>query len=256
MLSTTRPAAQSQFAQSQPAQSQLVQSQLAQSQLAELLADRVRSVAARTAAGPTDSTVLVLLRSVRLSDLVRGARQFAAALEPPEASAWLRSWTRTRFLFGIPANLTSQNRPRVVAPDATAAWLGPFSGGHRPGLSRLLKPVTGQLPLLPDELDLPGDPAADDEVREDGLPGDSERPRRVLQVAVAGLSLADYLVHLHHTLAEAVLLGRLRPDEPLRLSHRPALAIEDTAGPPAYARVLPDPADPARLRLHTWLAAG
>jgi len=231
---------------------------LAQLQLAELLADRVRSVAARTAAGPADSTALVLLRSVRLSDLAQGARQFAAALEPPDAAAWLRSWTRTRFLFGIPANLTPQNRPRVVAPDATAAWLGPFAGGHRPGLSRLLKPVTGQLPLLPDELDLPGDldAAADDEVRDIGLPGDSERPRRVLQVAVAGLSLADYLVHLHHTLAEAVLLGRLRPEEPLRLSHRPALAIEATAGPPAYARVLPDPADPARLRLHTWLSAG
>jgi hypothetical protein len=211
--------------------------QQAQARLAELLTERVRSVTARSSASVPDTTVLVLLRSVRLADLAHGARQFAAALEPAEAVAWLRSWTRTRFLFGNPANLTGQNRA-LVAPEATAAWLGPFSDSHRPGLSRLLKPVTGQLPALPRDLDLPG-----------------VGPRRVLWVAVAGLSLTEYLVHLHHTLAEAVLLGRLRPDEPLRLSHRPALAIDSTCGPPAYARVLPDPGGAGRLRLHTWLSA-
>lgn len=208
-----------------------------QARLAELLTERLRAVTAQPAGAP-DSTVLVLLRSVRLADLVHGARQFAAALEPADAAAWLRSWTRTRFLFGNPANLTAQNPPRTVAPEASAAWLGPFPDSHRPGLSRLLKPVTGELPKLPSDLDLPG-----------------AGPRRVLQVAVAGLSLADYLIHLHHTLAEAVLLGRLRPDEPLRLSHRPALALDSDCDPPAYARVLPEPGDTGRLRLHTWLSA-
>jgi hypothetical protein len=210
----------------------------AQSGLADLLAERVRSVTARAGPGPADSTVLVLLRSVRPADLAHGARQFAAALEPADAMAWLRSWTRTRFLFGNPANLSAANRARVVAPGATAAWLGPFPNGHRPGLSRLLKPVTGRLPELPADLDLPGVGA-----------------RRVLRVAVTGLSLADYLVHLHHTVAEAVLLGRLRADEPLRLSHRPSLAIE-ACGPPSYARVLPAEGDTDRLHLHTWLSPG
>ena len=215
-----------------------------QSRLAELLAERVSAVTAQPAAGEADATVLVLLRSVRLGDLVHGARQFAAALEPAEAVAWLRSWTRTRFLFGNPANLTVQNQARVVSPAATAAWLGPFPNSHRPGLSRLLKPVTGQLPELPGDLDLPGEPA---------LPGAG--PRRVLQVAVAGLSLADYLIHLHHTLAEAVLLGRLGAGESLRLSHRPTLAIDPTGDPPAYARVLPERGNTDRLHLHTLLSA-
>jgi hypothetical protein len=209
-----------------------------QSRLAELLAERVRSVTAQPEVRAAGTTVLVLLRSMRLADVAHGARQFAAALEPADAAAWLRSWTRTRFLFGNPANLTAQNQARVVAPEATAAWLGPFADDHRPGLSRLLKPVTGQLPELPRDLDLPGV----------GAP-------RVLQVAVAGLNLADYLVHLHHTLAEAVLLGRLRPDEPLRLSHRPTLTIDPTGNPPAYARVLPERGDTGRLHLHTWLSA-
>ncbi|MEO6504332.1 MAG: DUF6182 family protein [Jatrophihabitantaceae bacterium] len=236
--------------------------QEAQSRLAELLAERVRSVSAQ--AGTTqqgkagaDSTVLVLLRSVGLADLVHGARQFAATLEADDAGTWLRSWTRTRFLFGNPANLTSQNRPRVVAPGATAAWLGPFPNSHRPGLSRLLKPVTGRLPELPRDLDLPADLPADPPADSPSdLPADlpGAGPRRVLRIAVADLSLADYLVHLHHSLAEAVLLGRLRPDEPLRLSHRNTLALDSISGPPAYARVLPD-RDAGRLRLHTWLSA-
>jgi hypothetical protein len=214
----------------------------AQPQLAGLLAERAEWVTGRADGAPdpdtADTVVLVLLRSLRLADVVLGAREFAAGLDPGAAAAWRRSWTRTRFLFGNPANLAPRGRARVIAPGTTAAWLGPFRDSHLPGLSRLLKPVTGRLPELPRDLDLPGTGA-----------------RRVLHVAVAGLALADYLVHLHHTLAEAVLLGRLRPDEPLRLSHRPALGTCSACGPPAYARVLPEPGGTGRLRLHTWLSA-
>jgi uncharacterized protein DUF6182 len=215
----------------------------AQSRLAELLAERVEWVTGRSHGEPdtteADTTVLVLLRSLHLADVVHGAREFAAALDPGDAAAWRRSWTRTRFLFGNPANLTAGNRARVVAPAATAAWLGPFPSTRLPGLNRLLKPVTGALPELPGDIDLPG-----------------TGPRRVLQIAVAGLTLAGYLVHLHHTLAEAVLLGRLRPDEPLRLSHRPTLGTDPPRDPPAYARALPEPGGTGRLRLHTWLSSG
>ena len=211
-----------------------------QAWLADLLADRVRAVADRAGSGPAETTVLVLLRSVRLADLAHGARQFAAALEPAAAGAWLRSWTRTRFLFGDPDNLPA-SQPGLVAPGRTAAWLGPVPHLHQPGLSRLLKPVTGRLPELPAAVDVPG--------------ADGSTPRRVLQVAVAGLSLSEYLVHLHHTLAEAVLLGSLGEDEPVRISHRPAIAADPALGSPGYARVLPDPAAGGRLRLHTWLSA-
>jgi hypothetical protein len=194
------------------------------------------------ATGTAGTTVLVLLRSLSLADVVHGAREFAAALDPDGSAAWRRSWTRTRFLFGNPVNLTRWNQARVVAPGGTAAWVGPFPDARRPGLSRLLKPVTGMLPELPDDLDIDPD-----------LPGTG--PRRVLLVAVGGLTLVDYLVHLHHTLAEAVLLGRLRPDELVRLSHRPALGAAPTGDPPGYARVLPEPGGSGRLRLHAWLSA-
>jgi hypothetical protein len=211
-----------------------------EARLAALAAGRAQWVAAaprpEADSDPAGTTALVLLRAVHVADVVDGAREFAAALDAPEAAAWCQSWTRTRFLFGNPANLTPLNKARVIAPGATAAWLGPFPASRRPGLSRLLKPVTGRLPDLPPEIDMPG-----------------RGPQRVLRIAVAGLTLVDYLVHLHHTLAEAVLLGRLRRDEPVRLCHRPALELGPAWNPPAYARVLPDPGT-GRLRLHTWLS--
>lgn len=209
--------------------------------LAALLAHRAEWVTGESDGRPGDAAVessaVVTMRSLCLPDLVRGTRRFAATLDPAEADAWRRSWTRTVFLFGTPANLATRTGARVVAAGATAAWFGPYPGTGLPGWSRLLKPVTGTLPHLPAEVEVPG----------------TGRPR-VLHVAVAGLTLTDYLVHLHHTLAESVLLGRLRPDEPLLLRHRPALDAASIREPPAYARILPDADDGGRLRPHTWLS--
>ena len=208
--------------------------------LAELAADRAEWVTGRrdgvpAAEGTAGTTALVVLRALRPAAVVAGAREFAATLGVQEAEDWRRSWTRTRFLFGNPANL-GPARARVTAPDGTAAWLGPVPAGRLPGYARLLKPVSGRLPDLPDEVELPG-----------------AGPRRVLQVGVSGLGLVDYLVHLHHTVAEAVLRGALRADEPLLLRHRDAVE-PDPAGRPAYARVLPRGGDPGRHDLFTWLA--
>ncbi|GAA1526763.1 hypothetical protein GCM10009827_049510 [Dactylosporangium maewongense] len=193
--------------------------------LADLLAARVNWVTGGATAEPADTTVLVVLRELDPAGLVAGAARFAGGLGTAEADRWRRSWTRAVFLFGDPVNL----RPGDVRRSAGgAAWLGPFTGAHRPGPVRLLRPVTGRLPKLAD--------------------GTNGRP---LWIATAGLSLVDYLVHLHHTVAEAVLLDRLDPDEPLRLLHRPDL---DPAGlgAAAYARVLPGPG--GALRPYTWLS--
>ncbi|GHJ17467.1 MULTISPECIES: DUF6182 family protein [unclassified Micromonospora] len=219
-----------------------------ESRLAELLAARAAWVGAEPHRAADDTggcTVLVLLRSVDLDDLVRGARCFAAGLSDGEADAWRRSWTRTRFLFGNSANLTARNPARVVAPTGSAAWLGPFPAGRLPGLSRLLKPVTGVLPALPAELDLP--PVAGPASAHPGAP-------RELHVAVRALTLAEYLVHLHHTLAESVLRGSLRADEPLRLIHRTDLDARLVRTEPGYARVHHARGDSPALRLFTWLS--
>lgn len=209
---------------------------LTPARLADLLADRVECVTGQRTTDPdlsTDTAVLVVLRSLDLTDFAHGAREFAAGLDPDELVAWRGSWTKTRFLFGNPAHVSEA---RVTAPGGTAAWLGPFPDTRLPGFTRLLKPVSGNLPELPAEVDLPG-----------------TGPVRELRIGVGGGALVDYLVHLHHTLAEAVLFDRLRPDEPLRIRHERELAL-GPAEIPAYARVLPDPQDRDRLRLHTVLS--
>ena len=194
----------------------------------------------------TGTTVVVLLSRFDPGELVQGARRFVAGLSAAEAGAWQRSWTRARFLFGNPANLPGHTPPRCVGDSGALAWLGPYPAGRLPGVSRLLKPVTGRLPDLPVELGVPALP---------GIPPSGSTRR--LYLAVAGLSLVDYLVHIHHTIAEAVLLGRLRADEAVRLIHRPELAepgyAEPGSGEPGYARVHFAAPGQAKLRLYSWL---
>jgi Family of unknown function (DUF6182) len=188
-----------------------------------------------------ETTALVLMRSLDLADLVDGARSFAAALTGEEAEAWRRSWTQTRFVFGNPANLPPHTPARVVGDHGTTAWLGPFRTGRPPGLSRLFKPVTGVAPKLPAEIEFPGD----------ATPG----PRyREIRLALRNLTLAEYLVHLHHTLSESVLLGRLRPRQPIRLVHRLDLDAGMANGEHGYARVHYAPGDSSELRLYAWLS--
>lgn len=184
-----------------------------------------------------DRVALVVLCRFDLPDIVAGARAFAAGLDEQERADWRGSWTATRFLFGNPANLTGRAPVRVVAPGGSCAWLELCPPGRVPGRARLLKPLTGTLPALPPTVSIGGH----------GTP-------RALHLATRGLSLVDYLVHLHHTLAEAVLGGRLGPGDALRLHHRPDIEPSVTTGEPAYARVHHPDGDTARLRLFTWLA--
>ena len=255
-----------------------------QQRLAELFAARALRVGREPVTGPApdgiaESPVLVLLRSLDPAGLVDGVRRFAAGLGPVEAAGWERSWTLTRFLFGNPANLTGRLPVRAVASGGSAAWLGPFPGGRLPGPSRMLKPVRGRLPRLPATIHCP--PITTDSPAPGGTsaPGDAARPERPagsgapaavppalvpaaagagsrrLYVAVRGLGLVDYLVHLHHTLAEAVLLGRLRPDEHLVLTHCQDIGAGTAAREPDYARVHFRDGAQDRLRLYTWLDA-
>lgn len=217
--------------------------------LAELFAERAGWVANAPGHDDVTTTVFVMMRALNLTDLVCGTRIFAAGLPVTQSGTWLRSWTRTRFLFGNPANLTQRSRARLVAPAGAFAWLGPCPAAHPPGLSRLLKPVTGILPELPAIIDLPPSVPAGSDPRAQA-PGRC----RELIVATRGLTLVDYLVHLHHTLAESVLLGRLTPAEPLRLVHQPEISAETVSAVPGYARVHYAGPDTTSLRLYTWLS--
>lgn len=212
------------------------------SRLHDLLADRAQWVTGHRNRRPHEATThgsraIVVLSTLDLVDLVQGARTFAHGLGSSEARDWRESWTRTRFLFGNPVNLTCGEPPRVTAPHRTASWFGPLAATHQPASARLLKPASGTLPTMPERVQVPGTGRCRD-----------------LTMVTAGAGLVDYLVHLHHTVAEAVLRERLLPHEPIQIIHHRTWAPLPHGVDPAYARVLPHPESADSLRLHAWLS--
>lgn len=221
-----------------PADPELVE----QRRLDALLSQR-HQLAARglTPSGPAPGAgdvVAVVVRRFDLTSMVRGAMAFAAGLSAEAADGWFRAYTRTLFLFGNPHNLAARHAPALGTAGAETAWFGPWDARRMEALSRLLKPLRGDLPALPQRCDIPGSPAAPAE----------------LHVAVGGLNLPQYLIHLHHTLAEAVLLGTLAPDAPVRLIHWPDVdPVLAASGDADYVRVHYAAGDESRLRLYTLL---
>ncbi|MFI5916041.1 DUF6182 family protein [Dactylosporangium sp. NPDC051541] len=162
--------------------------------------------------------------------VVSGAMAFAAGLGRADADAWLHCYTRALFLFGNPANLAGRFPPALVAPGAALAWLGVYDARRTGQVRRLLRPVEGALP------------AAGPDV----VAGADGRPEWLLRVASAGLDLPRYLVHVHHTVAEAVLTGVLPPAATVALRQVTALdpAVVEREDP-AYVRIVPPAADSA-----------
>lgn len=191
---------------------------------------------------PDRVSVPVAVRVFAPAAILAGAMAFAAALSTVDADAWLRSYTRSLFLFGNPANLAARYPPALVAAGGQAAWLGVYDARRAEHVRRLLRPVCGVLPADPGRLDT--------------VVGPDARPGWLLQVAVRDLDLPRYLVHLHHTAAEAVLTGVMPAGATVALRHVPDLdPAAARLGGCGYARVhpLPPPADRPALRLYTVL---
>jgi hypothetical protein len=203
--------------------------------------ERVAAALRRGAARHGEVTVPVAVLRFDPAAVVSGAMAFAAGLAPDDADAWLHCYTRALFLFGNPANLAERHPPALVAPGGCVAWLGVYDARRTDRVRRLLRPVEGVLPA-----------AAADVVA-----GPAERPEWLLRVATRGLDLPRYLVHVHHTVAEAVLTGVLPAGATV------ALRQVDDLDPVAvgregyaYVRIVPaDPAGPGDEPRHLLVAA-
>jgi hypothetical protein len=179
-----------------------------------------------------DTAVVAVVRRFHLATWIRGTVAFAAALGP--AGQWRRSFTKTLFLAGNPANLLGRFTFRHIDETGTMAWTAPAPAATQLPLRRLLRAFVGECPLV-----VPGDVVVE-------LPGESSGTARVLSIAGTGLTVAEAMVHLHHLLVEAVFDGALAPGD--RLTVRMVPRLVGIPGPFDALRVGVDPAQPARLR--------
>lgn len=217
----------------------------------EVRPDDARDLAelAETAAAQSDLAAVVAVREPRLPSIVAAALRFARDLPDAVAHRWLRGFTRTLFLVGNPTQLRDRFSFAQVAADRCAAWFGPAPMAASTGLRRLLRPVpsTGQV-CLPERLTVTV-PATGGALGAGG-PVPAGRIHE-LWLATQDLSWADYLVHLHHSLAEPALTGLLAAGDQLAIRHAPRLTGWPAGA--AYRRVHFDRQDPSRLRLYSTL---
>jgi hypothetical protein len=195
--------------------------------------------AAAALAASSGVAAIAVLRHLDLAVFVRSSLEFALGLDGTRRDAWFRAFTPTVFVAGNPANLVARFPFDHVSADASVAWLGPVPPEQSMGLRRLLKLFDGSAELRPvSRLAL-------------DVPGAGGRRLRRIYVATAGVRLSDYLVHLNHTLAEAVLTGAIDPGDHLVLHHVPRLGA--VPSPYQALRVHRDTRDPGRLRAYAGL---
>ncbi|MFH8973758.1 DUF6182 family protein [Streptomyces sp. NPDC017890] len=199
-----------------------------QQHLAEHAERRVRAAHAGPAPGQGRTAVTVVLRRFAPTTFAQSAVGYALNLPDTLSEPWLRAYTRTVFLSGNPDNLRARFAFHHVSADGAMAWTLPEDTAEAPPLRRLLRLFpAADLPPLPARIDIP--PRTDT--------GPDARTAR-LDVVTTRVSLADYLVHVHHALTEAVLTGLIGADTGIVLRHLPRL--DPAEGPYAMLRVVPD----------------
>ncbi|WP_432101450.1 DUF6182 family protein [Streptomyces sp. WAC 04229] len=205
---------------------------------------RVRAARANASPEPDRTAVTVVLRRFAPTTFAQSAVAYALDLPDTLGEPWLRAYTRTVFLSGNPDNLRTRFAFHHVSADGAMAWTLPENTGETPPLRRLLRLFpTAALPPLPAHIEIPPRAAA------------LATPTARLDVVTTRVSLADYLVHVHHALAEAVLTGLIGTHTAVVLRHLPRL--DPAEGPYATLRAVPDRDAPAdRLRACAGVAVG
>jgi len=203
---------------------------------------------------PKSPAAAVVVRDLDPAVFLAGTLANAFAVPAVTREPWRRAFTRTLFFAGNPASLASRVDFLHVTPDAAVGWLPP-GGAAAASLSRSLRMFRGprEWPGVRDRFLLP-------------VPGGSGRHpggTARLRVATAGVSAAEYLIHAHHVLSEAVLRGMLRPGDVLDVSHLPDIDLPATEdgdasdgekpGGEEQLRIAQDPHREGDLRLYAAL---
>ncbi|MEV4506957.1 DUF6182 family protein [Streptomyces klenkii] len=199
------------------------------------------------------AAAIAVLRSFDPAGFAASALEFAAVLPDATRRLWLGNFTRTLFLAGDPGNISVRHPPATTAADGSVCWYATAPRPHYRGLCLLLRSLRGELPAdLPDTVTVTVPAAVPGAAPPAGAPGPGAPVQWRLTVDVRGLALPQYLVHLTHTLGEALITGLLRPHDRILVSHARELA--PPAGGYAYLRVHRDTDAPEALRAYACLS--
>ena len=196
-------------------------------------------------------SVAVVVHDFAPEPFIRATIDFTLGVAQELGAAWHRAFTRTVFLAGRPETVAQRHPGAFRSADAALGWHGPAPAAQLRNLSRMLRAFQAPAPIRP--------PA---EALTVHVPGAATgRPVEAV-VATGGVSVAEYLVHVHHLFAEATLRGLVRPGDTVHVTHRSELAgpwTRDTLDPASagfvQTRITHDSRNPDRLRLYAVLAS-
>ncbi|TDD96350.1 DUF6182 family protein [Actinomadura rubrisoli] len=215
---------------------------LDQATLRAALDDRISRAHRAWPSGSTGIAAIAVLRDFTPATFAGSAVAFAARIVPQARAHWYAGFTRTIFLAGNPRNLKARFPPDHLSEDGSIAWYGPVPLADYQPLRRMLRPLQGTVdPAWPTTSRVPL-----------ANPHSAAGTIAHLRVATQGLTLQDYLIHINHTLAEAVLDGLLTTADALTIEHMPQLP--DDPGPYQALRISTDPQTPDHLRAYTTLS--
>jgi Family of unknown function (DUF6182) len=196
-------------------------------------------------------SVAVVVDDFTWDSFVRATVDFALAVPRGLGDAWRRDFTRTVSLAGRPASV-AQRFPGGHRPAGGAlAWYGPAPAEELRKMSRMLRAFQGPAPVRAPERPCTVRPSGPDS----GHVAEAT-------VATDRVSVAEYLVHVHHLFAEATLRGLIRPGDAIRVAHRPNLdgplvraALDPASADTVQTRISHDSSDPTRPRLFAVLTS-
>ncbi|GGZ50209.1 hypothetical protein GCM10010387_50700 [Streptomyces inusitatus] len=195
--------------------------------------------------------VAVVVGDLDPTSFAGGVVDFTRTIPPELRDGWYRTFTRTVFLAGDPAGAAARHPPRHTTAQGDLAWYGPARRGALGPLSRLLRAFQGPAPI-----ETPAGPLTVT------VPGTPSGHTIDATVATGGVTTGEYLVHVHHLIAEATLRELIGPGDTLRLNHRETLHAEEFRGVldplragSVQARITRDGSDGDRLRLYGVLTS-
>jgi hypothetical protein len=200
---------------------------------------------------PLRLSVAVVVAGFAPANFVGGVVDFTLAVPPDRRGGWLASFTRTIFLVGRPTTVNLRQSSTHVTADGDLAWYGPVPSDDLQPLSRLLRAFQG-----PSQVKSPSTPIVVT------VPGPPTGHLVHAVVAVGNVTTAEYLIHVHHLVAEATIRGLIRPGDEIRLDHLSVLdamsfraALDPSCANVVQTRIADNNADPRRLRLYGVLSS-